>query len=61
MDDNDKFVYANLISSSLLTAIYSYLSWKHPMDFDEETYAKASKMILDQHFALLQVMLDKLK
>jgi len=43
-----------VIAASLLTAVYSYLAWRKPMDYDDKTFADAYTLVVKQWGTIMQ-------
>ncbi|TAN39343.1 MAG: hypothetical protein EPN25_11815 [Nitrospirae bacterium] len=53
----DTAILSPLIAASLLNAVYSYLAWKKPMDYDEKTYQDALQTVTKDWNSLTQQIL----
>jgi hypothetical protein len=61
VDITDKMFSAHIMASSYLNAVYSYLSWKHPMEQDEKAFQDALNTVKKHHDIQLNEYVSKIE
>jgi hypothetical protein len=46
-----------IIAASLLNAVYSYLAWRKPLDYDDKTFAEAFEIVKKDWISISQQLL----